>query len=233
MRFTLGVLGSALALGWAPLAHAGGQVTPHEDEAFATAAPVFAVELLADDVNARVEVTTEDGVLVGACVPAPASCSLAAPLANGAYFWTLHFQNRFCDGYQGEICELVDRSAGPRRFEVAVPRTEPRALVPGRAIGAARLGMTLADAHALYGEPVRARGATESFTVPGGLLELTFTAGRASVLATTSRYYRSPAGLGVGTAPPRGWKRVGRELVLGKTRLLVVAGRVARVTVLS
>jgi hypothetical protein len=51
------------------------------------------------------------------------------------------------------------------------------------------------------------------------------------VISTTSRYYRSSAGVGVGAKAPVGWKRVGAELVRGSTRLTVVRGRVVRVTV--
>lgn len=232
-RYSIGVVTAALALAWAPLAHAGGQVTPFEDETVATAAPAFVVELGGDDVNARIDVTTEDGAPAGSCVPSPTSCTLSTPLANGSYLWTLVFQNRRCDGYMGEICDLVDRTAGPRRFDVAVPRIEPRALVLDRSIGAAHLGMSAGDAVAMYGDPLRARGATQIFSIEGGVLELTFAGGRVTAISTTSGYYRTAAGLGVGMKAPRGWRRVGRELVSGRTRLTVVNGRIVRVTVSS
>lgn len=233
VRFSPGVVAAALALAWAPLAHAGGQTAPLDDETVTTATPTFAVVLGPDDVNPRVDVTTEDGAPVASCVPAPTTCSLAAPLANGSYLWTLHFQNRRCDGYMGEICDFVDRTAGPRRLEVAVRRVEPRTLVLDRSIGAARLGMSVDEAAALYGEPVRVRGATRVFSIEGGALEITFAAGRATALSTTSAYYRTSTGLGVGMTAPRGWRRLGRDLVRGRTRLTVAGGRVVRVTVSS
>lgn len=233
VRLSRGAVAVALALAWAPLAHAGGQTAPHDDETVTTATPTFSVELGAEDLNARIDVTTEDGAPVGSCVPSPNACSLSAPLANGSYLWTLHFQNRRCDGYLGEICDLVDRTAGPRRLEVAVRRVEPRTLVLDRSIGAARLGMSADEAVALYGEPLRVRGATQVFPVEGGALEITFAGGRATALSTTSAYYRTPAGLGVGMKAPRGWSQVGRELVRGRTRLTVAGGRIVRVTVSS
>jgi hypothetical protein len=232
-RLTSAVVVLVLALAWPPLANAGGQSAPLDEETLTTATPTFVVDLSTDDVNPRIDVTTEDGVLVGSCVPAPTECFLSAPLANGSYSWTLFFQNRRCDGYMGEICDLVERVAGPRRLEVAVPRIEPRVLVLDRAIGAARLGMASDEAHALYGEPLRTRGATEVFSISGGILEITFTAGRATAVSTTSRYYRTSAGLGVGAKAPRGWRQVGRDLVRGRTRVTIANGRIVRVTVTS
>ena len=231
MRIAGVTAGVVLALMGAPLAHAGGQATPLDDDILTTAAPVFSVELAPDDVNAWVEVTSEDGALVGTCTPAPVSCTLAAPLANGAYSWTLSFQNPFCDGYIGEICGLVEREAGPRRFSVAVPRVEPRTLVLGRSIGAAALGMSQDAIHSLYGEPLRTRPAGDVFAVEGGVLEVAYAAGRVSALATTSAYYRTAEGIGVGTRAPRGWARAGRELVRGRTRLVLAGTRVTRIIV--
>lgn len=212
-------------------AHAGGQAGPAEDEVVRRATPVFTVVLAADDLSPRVDVQTEDGRAVGSCVPAPTSCSLATPLANGVYLWSLHYQNRFCDGYQGEICSLVDRVAGPTRFEVAVPRVEPRTIVLGRSIGAAELGMSRARIGDLYGEPLRSAPAVETFAVEGGTLTVTYGGDRVRGLATTSARYRTATGLGVGAKAPSAWTKAGRELVRGSTRLLVAGGRVARVAI--
>jgi hypothetical protein len=216
-RASLVLVAAAAALAVAPAAWAGSQLRPEQDDVVATATPEFAIDLAADDVGATVEVTTEDGTPVGSCVPAPLVCTLPAPLADGSYLWTLRFQNPFCDGYAGEICGLLDRIAGPRRFEVAVPRAEPALIVFGRSIGAARLGATRDELHALYGEPVRTRGATETWIVQDGALEVAFAKDRAVSVSTTSAYYRGAAGIGVGA-------RV-------KTRLTVAGGRVVRVTI--
>jgi hypothetical protein len=89
------------------------------------------------------------------------------------------------------------------------------------------------EAVALYGEPVRVRGATQIFSIEGGVIELTFAGGRVTAISTTSRYYRTSTGLGVGLKAPRGWRQVGRDLVRGRTRLTVAGGRVVRVTMSS
>jgi hypothetical protein len=228
----LAVLVAAVAaLAVSPAAWAGSQLRPEHDDVVAVATPAFAVELAADDLDARIDVTTEDGAPVGSCTPAPAACVLPAPLANGAYLWTLHFRNSFCDGFAGELCGTVERLAGPRRLVVEVPRPEPATIVLGRSIGAARLGMSRADLRALYGAPLQVRGAVERYAAPGGALAVSFVKGRARSISTTSAYYRLPGGLTVGARAPAGWLRTPSGLSRSATALAVARGRIVRITI--
>lgn len=89
---------------------------------------------------------------------------------------------------------------------------EPADALAGRSLGSARIGMSRSDVRGLYGA-ARARtavrladggGATlEEHRVPGGRLRLWYRSDLVVAIATTSPFYRTPAGLAVGAAVRR------------------------------
>jgi hypothetical protein len=94
------------------------------------------------------------------------------------------------------------RDAGALQRDTAV-------LVLGRAIGSASIGMSREQVQRAYGQPRRtsqaklgankAPGLIDTFNVPGGKLLVTTVGGRVVGLSTSSQYYTTPTGLGVGS----------------------------------
>jgi class 3 adenylate cyclase len=83
---------------------------------------------------------------------------------------------------------------------------EGTAIVVGRSIGRASLGMTEAEAQEAYGSPEASRtwtsrgrsGSTVTFSTPGGTLAISFFDGQAVQITTRSRRYRTDGGIKVG-----------------------------------
>ena len=92
-------------------------------------------------------------------------------------------------------------SSGP---EASVTKQEPVAIVVGHAIGHARIGMSEAALVRAYGAPSRrapyrdGNGAFLVFRVHGAELRAAVFAGRVTSIETTSSYYRTATGVGVG-----------------------------------
>ena len=98
---------------------------------------------------------------------------------------------------------------GQRRPTDAPPdagadQRDPVAIILGRSIGAARLGMARADIVAFYGDGrknvVRLQGKRlerTSYAVVGGSLSVTYEGDRVVAVATTSPYYRTQRGIAV------------------------------------
>lgn len=88
--------------------------------------------------------------------------------------------------------------------------SEDNSIVLGRSIGAARIGMSEADASRLYGKPESRRawasrgrsGSTVTYAVPRGLVNVSFFEGKAVQLETRSPFYRTEGGIHVGLEVP-------------------------------
>ena len=105
---------------------------------------------------------------------------------------------------------------GQRRPTGAPPdagadQRDPVAIVTGRSIGAAHLGMPRADVVAFYGDGRRSvmklqgkRLERRSYRVIGGRLSVTYEAERVVIITTTSPYYRTQGGIAVGAPVPSG-----------------------------
>jgi hypothetical protein len=85
---------------------------------------------------------------------------------------------------------------------------EPASIVARRSIGVVRLGMSRSSLLGFYGSPAARRpskarlGRIETYRVHGGALLIGYHINRVVLVATTSRYYTTPAGLGVGSTVP-------------------------------
>jgi hypothetical protein len=106
----------------------------------------------------------------------------------------------------------IDGQARSRTWaeDAGADQKEPASIVPGKSIGAIVIGTPAAGLEALYGKPARTSGTklpsgkaatVESFFVPGGRLSAIVDGGVVVGVGTTSPYYTTPTGLGVGAAP--------------------------------
>jgi hypothetical protein len=232
----MSALFALLALAVGPSASAGNVVSPVDSETIPST-PFFTVTLASGEVHARVEVARDEAMrqVVGTCVPAAQAqglgCRLAQPLAQGEHYWRLVYETPFCDGDAGQYCSYDTSIAGPLRVEVRgsagtavtpviidpVPSgpVDPPLIRPGRSIGGVALGMNEAEVRAAYGDPsaparsIAARDrAAAAYAVHGGRLDVVYRDGVVVAISTTSRYYRTVSGVGVGTRPASGraWK---------------------------
>jgi hypothetical protein len=114
---------------------------------------------------------------------------------------------------------------------------EPALVVPGRSIGAARVGMSEQGIVAFYGSKRRrvvgkladgSKAAFDTYRVRGGKLHVTYRGDRVVALATTSAFYRTAKGLAIGSPlPSRGTDSTCRPVGApkGKARLYVQPSR--------
>ena len=135
-------------------------------------------------------------------------------------------------GGSAETAPAVDYGGRLRPLGLAADagawQLEPAGVFAGRSVGSARIGMRRADVRAIYGAP-RARavvrlgdggGATlEEHRVRGGRVRLWYRSDLVVAAGTTSSFYRTPAGLAVGTsvreaAPGEGCRRAASGLWL-------------------
>jgi class 3 adenylate cyclase len=86
---------------------------------------------------------------------------------------------------------------------------DSNAIFPGRSIGALRLGMSTSEVKALFGSAVERpwvahgkNGTRMTYPAPSGVLAATFYDDRAVQLYTTSSYYSTEDGVGVGRNAP-------------------------------
>ncbi len=93
--------------------------------------------------------------------------------------------------------------------DAGADQRDPVAIVPGRSIGAVRLGLRRADIVSFYGDGresvVRLQGRRlerTSYGVVGGRLAVTYNLDRVVAMTTTSPYYRTQRGIEVGAPIP-------------------------------
>ena len=87
---------------------------------------------------------------------------------------------------------------------------DPPTIVPGRSIGAVRLGMSEADVVKALGKPPAQRewtsrgktGITSTYGLHGAIYRVSYYEGKVVLVSTGSTYYKTAAGLGVGTRAP-------------------------------
>ena len=92
----------------------------------------------------------------------------------------------------------------------ATAAADPPKVLVGRSIGAVRLGMTDAAVTTVYGSPKRTTrwrldgrtGPVAGYDSPGGMLLVSFDAGRVVAVETTSPRYRLAGAVGIGTITP-------------------------------
>jgi hypothetical protein len=110
----------------------------------------------------------------------------------------------------------IDGLVRPLRVpsDLGASQNETALVVPGAAIGAARIGMDTAAVAARYGRPqVSTRGSgavarTERYRAHGGWLDIGYgSSGRVVRLVTTSEYYSTAAGVGPGAVVRAGLLR--------------------------
>jgi hypothetical protein len=85
------------------------------------------------------------------------------------------------------------------RPDAGADQRDPASIVPGKSIGAIKLGDSDEQVSAFYGPGRRGARETVSYTLHGGKLTATYANGRVVRVATTSRFYTTAAGLGVGS----------------------------------
>jgi class 3 adenylate cyclase len=101
---------------------------------------------------------------------------------------------------------VLYRGDGGERASLGEPSGEGGAIVIGRAIGSASIGMSEDEALDAYGEPQARRswtsrgrsGSTLTFADAGGTLAISFFDGRAVQIATRSPFYTTDGGISVG-----------------------------------
>ena len=109
---------------------------------------------------------------------------------------------------------------------------DPPTIVPGRSIGAVRLGMSEADVKKTYGDPQTVApwtsrgktGTTAIYFLHGGLAQVSYYQGRVIQVTSRSAYYKTAGGIGVGTSAPRISDGAGRKEAL-RTGELVQVGK--------
>jgi hypothetical protein len=132
----------------------------------------------------------------------------------------------------------IDGRRRPVRWppDVGAAQLETALVVPGKAIGAARLGMDAATLARLHGRPRSVRrgaaplSSVASYRARGGGLEVGFDrAGRAVRLTTSSRYYATAGGVGPGaTLPATRFRKAlcaGRKTLVARAPGLVLEAR--------
>ena len=89
------------------------------------------------------------------------------------------------------------------------PGRDPSSIVPGRSIGAVRLGMTESEVEALYGDGVETQwlakgrnGSRRTYSGPGGALVVSFYDGKVVQVSTTNPYYVTANGVRAGELAP-------------------------------
>jgi hypothetical protein len=110
----------------------------------------------------------------------------------------------------------IDRDARPRRMapDAGADQRESALIVPGRSLGEVRLGTSREQVEAVYGRGRVTRGSGSareltliSYRLHGGRLWVAFAGTRAVGAGTTSPYYSTPEGLGVGVQVPNGLRK--------------------------
>jgi class 3 adenylate cyclase len=99
----------------------------------------------------------------------------------------------------------ASKAAGP----FTAPGGDPSTIVPGRSIGAVRLGMTESEVEALYGDGIETQwlakgrnGSRRTYSGPGGALVVSFYDGKVVQVSTTNSYYATANGVHVGALAP-------------------------------
>jgi class 3 adenylate cyclase len=89
------------------------------------------------------------------------------------------------------------------------PGDDPSTIVPGRSIGAVKLGMTESEVEELYGDGVETQwlakgrnGSRRTYSGPGGALVVSFYDGKVVQVSTTNSYYATANGVHVGALAP-------------------------------
>jgi hypothetical protein len=139
--------------------------------------------------------------------------------------------SRLCVGALTSLCRDIHGALRPLRmgWDVGAYQLE-NAAVGRKAIGHARLAASRASIERFYGRKsaLRTHGpllgvsagrrlVTATYRRHGGVLEVGYASGRVVAVATTSRYYTTPSGLGVGAETSgaklalHGWRRCGRS----------------------
>jgi hypothetical protein len=85
------------------------------------------------------------------------------------------------------------------RPDAGADQRDPASVVAGKSIGAIRLGDSQAQVSAFYGPGRAGARNTVSYKLHGGWLTAAYAGGRVVRVATTSRFYTTAAGLGVGS----------------------------------
>jgi hypothetical protein len=85
------------------------------------------------------------------------------------------------------------------RPDAGADQRDPASIMPGRSIGAIRLGDTETQVSSFYGAGRPGPQGTVSYKLHGGRLTAAFAGGRVVRVATTSRFYTTVSGLGVGS----------------------------------
>ncbi len=160
-----------------------------------------------------------------------------------------------CIGDLAPLCRDIRGVLRPIRMapDVGAFQSESAAISP-RGVGFARLGTSRTSIERIYGlnrTVTSRRPLFGTFDIPGvltatyrgrrGLLKVSYDGGTTVAVSTTSPYYTTPGGLGVGASAAdamlarRGWRECGRGLVRRRygiaTAIHVVRGRVVALTV--
>jgi serine/threonine-protein kinase len=107
---------------------------------------------------------------------------------------------------------------------------DPATIVPGRSIGAVKLGMSEADVVKALGKPPAKRqwtsrgktGTTATYTLHSGLFRVSYFDGNVVMISTKSPYYQTAAGIKVGIRVPDPTVPANREQALRTGELLQV-----------
>ena len=94
---------------------------------------------------------------------------------------------------------------------VTAPGDDPSAIVPGRSIGAVKLGMTESNVEGLYGHGIEEQwlsrgrnGMRRTYSGPGGALRVALYDGKVVQVSTSNAYYATANGIRAGAVAPWG-----------------------------